>query len=93
MPVLRSQFIFALGVEELVGAVVIGVGDEDFGGAVQVAVVGEAGVDEFLRGVDAVFLEHDDQHLGVHDGAGVEKLHADNLTTDRHGWTRILERL
>jgi hypothetical protein len=31
--------------------------------------------------VDAVFLEHHDKHLGVHDGAGVEKLHAEKLTT------------
>ena len=76
MPVLRSQLILALGVEKLMRAVVIGFGHEDFGRAIQVAVVGQAGVHEFLRGDDAVLLEHDDEHLRVHHGAGVEKLHA-----------------
>jgi hypothetical protein len=75
------QLIFALGVEELMGAVVIGFGHKNFGRAIQVAVVGRGGIDEFLRGDDAVFLEHDHEHLGVHDGAGVEKLHAGKLTT------------
>lgn len=87
MPVL--QFIFAFGVEELISAIVIRVGHEDFCQAVQVAVVGRAGVHEFLRGADAMFLEHDDEHLGVHDRAGVEKLHLGKLTTDAHGCTRI----
>jgi len=53
------QLIFALGVEELMGAVVIGFGHKNFGRAIQVAVVGRGGIDEFLRGDDAVFLEHD----------------------------------
>ena len=69
------QLGLALGKEELISAVVIGFRHEDFGRAVQVAVIGRAGVHEFLRGSDAVFLEHDDKHLRVHDRAGVEKLH------------------
>jgi hypothetical protein len=75
------QLIFAFGVEELMGAVVIGFGHEDLGQAIQVAVVGQARVREFLSGADAVFLEHDHEHLGVHEGASVEKLHAGKLTT------------
>ena len=89
MPVLRLQLIFAFGVEELMGAVVIGFGHENVRRAVQVASIRQAGIHEFLGADDAVFLEHDDEHFGVHDGAGVEKLHADILTTDEHGWTRI----
>ena len=93
MPVLRLQLILAFGVEELMGAIVIGFGHEDFRRAIQVAIVGQAGVHEFLRGDDAVFLEHDDEHLGVHDGAGVEKLHDKRLTTNGHEETRISAQL
>jgi hypothetical protein len=38
-----------------------------------------------------VLLEHDEEHLGVDDRAGIEKLHAKNLTTDGRGCTRIRE--
>ena len=67
------QLIFPLGVEKLVGAVVIGFGNENFCGTVQVAVLGKARVHKFLRGDDAVFFEHHDEHLCIDDGAGVEK--------------------
>ena len=69
-----------LGVEELVGAVVIGFWDEDLGGAVQVAVIRQGGVHEILRGGDAVFFQHHDEHLGVDDWAGVKQFHADSVT-------------
>ena len=85
MPGLRSQFILAFGVEELMGAVVVGFGHENFRQSIQVAILGQAGVHEFLRGNDAVFLEHHYEHLGVHDRAGVEKLH----TLVNHEWTRM----
>lgn len=81
MPVLRSQLILALGVEELMRAVVVGFGHEHFGGAVQIAVIRLAGVDKFLRRNDAVLLEHHDEHLGIDDRAGIEKPHANKLTT------------
>jgi len=58
-----------------VGAVVIGFGNEDAGEAVEIAVVGEGGVREFLDSGDAVLFEHHDEHFRVHDGAGVEELH------------------
>ena len=53
-------------------ALVVLLGDENFCGPVEVAVVG-AGVNEFLRRGDAVFFEHHDEHLCIDDGAGVEK--------------------
>lgn len=80
-----SKLIFAFGVEQLMRAVVVGFGDEDFRGAVQVAVVGQRRVGEFLRGGNAVLFEHDDEHLGVDDRTGVKKLHATSVTADERG--------
>ena len=77
----KLKLIFALGVEELVGAVVIGFRNEDLGGAAQIAVVRQRGVHEILRGGDAVFFQHHDEHLGVDDRAGVKQFHAGNLAT------------
>ena len=74
-----SQFILALGVEKLVGAVVIRGRHEDAGGPVQVAIVRRGGVHEFLRGGDAVFFQHHHEHFGVHDRTGVKQFHAENL--------------
>jgi hypothetical protein len=51
------------------------------GGTAQIAVVGRGGVNERLRGGDAVLVEHGDEHLGVDERAGVEKFHAKNLAT------------
>src|SRR5436190_4705233 len=69
------QFIFALGIEELMGAIVVGFGNKDLGGAVEIALIGEFGFGEFLGGSDAVFFEHGYEHLGVDKRAGVEQLH------------------
>jgi len=74
-----SQFIFALGVEQLVGAVVIRGRHEDAGGPVQIAIVRRGGIHEFLRGGYAVFFQHHHEHLGVHDRTGVKQFHAENL--------------
>ena len=73
------KFVFAFGEEQLVGAVEIGLGDEDVGQAVEVAVIGRGGVHEFLRGGDAVLFEHHHERFRVDDGAGVEKFHRDIL--------------
>ena len=67
------------------GTIIIGFGNEHFREAIQVAVVGQRGVNEFLRGYDAMLLEHHEEHLGVDDRPGVEKLHAEKLTTDGYG--------
>jgi hypothetical protein len=72
---LRLQFVFAFGVEEALGEVVIFFGDEDLSEAVEVAVIGEGGVNELLGADDAVFFEHHEEELGVDDGAGVEEFH------------------
>lgn len=77
-----SKLVLALGVEELVGAVVIGFRHEDVGGAAQIAVVRRGGVHERLRGGDAMFVQHHHEHLGVDDRAGVKQFHAANLTAD-----------
>ena len=68
-----SQFILAIRIEEAVGAVIVGDGHEHMGQAIQVFVVGQGGIDEFMSGGDAVFFEHDDEHLHIDEGAGVEK--------------------
>ena len=81
----KSKLVLAFGEKKLVGAVVIRLGNEDIGQSVQIAVVGLAGVNEFLRGGDAVFFQHDDEHLRVDDRAGVKPFHKENLTTDGHG--------
>ena len=65
-------------------AVVISLRHKNFGQTIQITVLGLVWIDILLRGRDAVFFQHDDQHLGVDDRAGVEKLHVKNLTTDGH---------
>ena len=64
------------------GAGIIRFRHEDLGGAAQVAVVGQGGVNKRVRGDDAVLLQHHDEHLGVDERAGVEKFHLKNLTAD-----------
>ncbi len=81
----KSKLILALGVKELEGAIVVVFRHEDSRGAVQVAVVGQRGVHEILRGGDAMFVEHRDEHLGVDDRAGVKQFHAGNLAADARG--------
>jgi hypothetical protein len=83
------QLVLALGVKKLMGAIVIGFGDEDFREAIQIAIVRQAGVHKFLGADDTVLLEHDDKHLGVHDGTSVEELHAWEFN---HGWSRRSKR-
>jgi len=78
-----SKLVLALGVEELVGAVVIGFRHGDLGGAAQIAVVRRCGIHERLRGGDVMFLQHHHEHLGVDDRAGVKQFHAGNLIADR----------
>ena len=78
------KLIFAFGVKQFVGAVIIGFRHEDLGATAQIAVVGRGGVNERLRGGDAVLVEHGDEHLGVDDRAGVKQFHAGNLATDKH---------
>ena len=74
----RSKFVFALGVKQLVGAIVIPFGNEHFRGTIQITVVRLSGVDKFLRGFDAVFFQHHHKHLGVDHRAGVEQFHSRN---------------
>ena len=80
------KFVLPFGVEKLEGAVVIGFWDEDLGGAAQIAVVRQRGVHEILRGGDAVFFQHHDEHLGVDDRAGVKQFHAGKIN---HRCTQI----
>ena len=80
-----SQFVLALGAEKLAGAVVIGVRHKDVGGAIQVAVVRRGGVGEFLRGGNAVPLQHRYEQFRFDDRAGEEQFHTESLTTDGHG--------
>ncbi len=70
-----SKFIFAFGVEQLEGAVVVGFRHEDLGGAAQIAIVGQGGINKRLRGGYAVLFQHHDEHLSVDERAGVEKFH------------------
>lgn len=77
-----SKLIFALGVEKLVGAVIVGFRHKNAGGTVQIAVIRRGGLHEFLRGGDAVSFQHRHKHLGVDDRAGVKEFHAGNLATD-----------
>jgi hypothetical protein len=77
-----SKLVLALGIEELVGAVVVGFRHEDLGGAAQIAVVRRGGVHKRLRGGNAMFLQHHHEHLGVNHRAGVKQFHAGNLTAD-----------
>ena len=73
------ELILTLGVEVAVGAVIIGLGNEDLGRPVQIAVIGSGRVDKGLGGGDAVFLQHDHQHFGVDDRSGVEQFHEERV--------------
>lgn len=68
-----SKLVRALGIEKLVGPVVIRRRDENPGQPVQITVVRRSGVHERLGGGDAVLLQHHDQELGVNDRAGVKQ--------------------
>lgn len=70
-----SKLVFALGVKELEGAVVVGFRHEDLGGTAQIAVVRRDRIHECLRGGDAVLLQHCHEHLGADDRAGVKQFH------------------
>ena len=72
------QFVFALGVEQLVRPVVIRFGHEHFGGTIQVAVIGQVWLYELLRRGDTVFLQHHHEHLGVNHRPGIKKFHTQN---------------
>lgn len=69
------QLILALGIEKFIGAVIVGFRYEDLGGTTQIAIVRQSGIDEGLRGGDAMLVEHHDQHLGIDERAGVEQFH------------------
>ena len=57
------------------GAIVIGFRHEHFGRAAQVTVIRLGWIHKLLGGGDPMLVEHDNEHLGVHDGTGVEHLH------------------
>jgi hypothetical protein len=85
LQLLSSKLIFAFGVKQPEGAVVVGFRHEDLGGPAQIAVVGQVGIHERLRCRDVVLLQHHDEHFGVDERAGVKKFHGENLATDGHG--------
>ena len=80
------KFVLTLGIEKLVGTVIIRFRHENPGGPVQIAIVQRGGIHKTLRGGDAVLFQHHDEYLGVDDRAGVEQFHAPKLN---HGWTQI----
>ena len=71
----RSKFVFPLREKQLMSAVEIRFGNENICGTIQIAVVGRGGVNEFLRGGDAVLFEHHHQHLRIHHRAGIKRFH------------------
>jgi hypothetical protein len=68
----KSKFILAFGVKLLERAVIISLRHEDLRGAAQIAVVRRGGINKRLRGGDAVFFQHHNEHFGIHDRAGVK---------------------
>jgi hypothetical protein len=80
-----SKLVFALGVKEFEGTVMVGFRYENLNGTAQITVVGQGGINKRLPGGDAVLVEHYDEHLGIDDRAGIEQFHAGNLTTNGHG--------
>ncbi len=76
----QLKLVLALGEEQLPGAVVVRLGHEDLRGPAQIAVLGRGGIDERLRGGDAVLFEHDHQQLGFDDRPGEEQFHAASVT-------------
>src|SRR5688572_19787900 len=76
----RSQFVLALGIKEFVGTVVIGLGHENFGEAIQVPVVREVRLRECLGRGDSMFFQHGHEHLGVDERTGIKEFgHKDQL--------------
>ena len=75
------QLILPLGIKQLMRPLIIRFAHEHFGRPIQVAVIRLGWINQFLRRDDAVFFEHHDEHLGIDDRAGVEKLHVKKLTT------------
>lgn len=76
----QLQLAFTLSVEQLERAVIVRFRHEDPGGPAQITVVRRRGIDERLRSGDAVFIEHQHEHLRVDDRAGIEKFHGWSLT-------------
>ena len=77
-PEASSKFVLALGEEQFMRAVIIRFRHEDICEAVQIAVAG-AGVNEFLRGGDAVLFKHHHKQFRFHDRTGEEQFHAPTL--------------
>ena len=69
------KLILTLRVKQLMRPLIIRLAHEHLRRSVQVTVVRLGWIHEFLRGDNAVLLEHHDEHLGVNDRAGVEELH------------------
>jgi hypothetical protein len=80
--IFASKLVLALGVEKLVSAGEIGFRHEDLRGTAQIAVVRRGGIHERLRGGDAMFLQHQHEHLGVDHWAGVKEFHAGKLIAE-----------
>lgn len=84
------QFVLAFSVKQPVSLGIIRFRYEHLRQPVQITVVGQGGVHKLLRGGDAVLLQHGYQHLGIDDGAGVEKFHTKDLVTGgtqmKHGF-------
>ncbi len=62
----------------MVGARIIFLRHEDFRQTVQVAIIRRVCVHKYLRGNDAMFLQHRYEHLRVDDRASVEQFHGGN---------------
>jgi hypothetical protein len=71
-------------------ALVIRFWHEDMGEAAQVAVVGQGGIGEFLRGGDAVLFEHHHEQFRFDDLAGEEMFHGAEFS---HRWAQMKHRL
>ena len=69
------KLILALRIEQLMRTIVVGFRDQDLGQSVQISVVGQACVDEFLRGRNPMLLQHHNEHLGVDHRACVKQFH------------------
>ena len=74
----RSEFIFSLGVKQLMRSFVISVGHKHFGRAIQITIVPRGRINEFLRRGDAMFFQHHDEHLGVDHRTSIKKFHEEN---------------
>lgn len=66
-------------------AFVIGFRHKNIGGTTQVTVVSRGGINEFLRGGDAMFFQHDDEQFRFDNRTGEEQFHTKSLATDEHG--------